>query len=100
MRDHKKEDGNALPLTPETTPTSSLPFTWNTNTESDHTELTPPPTPKLYPSLGEASVESGKQEPGKDWGLDLSTAVGCMQIKASEQAPRAEKPEDPFSVLE
>ncbi|XP_062276798.1 patatin-like phospholipase domain-containing protein 2 [Scomber scombrus] len=100
MQDNKKEDGNALPLTPETTPTSGLPFTWNTNTESNHTELTPPPTPKLYPRLGEATVESDKQESGKDCGLDLSTAVGCMQIRASEQRSSTEKPEDAFSVLE
>eukprot|EP00064_Thunnus_orientalis_P005458 superscaffoldBa00000535_g5472 len=57
---NRKEDVNALPLTPETTPTSSLTFTWNTNTESDHVSLTPPPTPTFCPEFGEATVESPK----------------------------------------
>ncbi|XP_044213142.1 patatin-like phospholipase domain-containing protein 2 [Thunnus albacares] len=96
---NKKEDVNALPLTPETTPTSSLTFTWNTNTESDHMFLTPPPTPTFCPEFGKATVESPKSA-GRSWGLGLGRAVGWIRHSASEQGSNIEKSEDSMSFSE
>ncbi|KAM9352304.1 patatin-like phospholipase domain-containing protein 2 [Symphorus nematophorus] len=82
--DQTKEDLNALPTTPEATPTSNLTFTWNTHTELDYRSLTPPPTPTFSSTsgFGEATTES-PQSAGRSWGL--GSAVGWIRNIASER---------------
>lgn len=94
--DQSEEDINALPLTPEASPTSGLTFTWKTNNELDHMSLTPPPTPTSSPAsgFGEAATESGG-----GWGL--GRAVGWIRNIASEQTSKPKKTDDsmPSSVF-
>ncbi|KAM7397130.1 hypothetical protein PAMP_020127 [Pampus punctatissimus] len=92
---NRKEDVNALPLTPESTPTSSFTFNWNTNTESDPMLLTPPPTPTFCPGF-EAAAGSLKTT-GRGWGLGLGRAVGWIRHIASEQGSNVKKSEDTMS---
>ncbi|XP_051238190.1 patatin-like phospholipase domain-containing protein 2 isoform X2 [Dicentrarchus labrax] len=82
--DQTKEDINTLPVTPDTSPSSSLTFTWNTHSELDHISLTPPPTPTFSPTpgFGEATTESPKST-GRGWAL--GRAVGWIRNIASEQ---------------
>lgn len=70
LQNNRSEDTNTLPMTPETSPTFSHTFTWNTHSEVENMTLTPPRTPSLSskPGLEEASVESPKSA-GGDCGL-------------------------------
>nr|XP_046250189.1 patatin-like phospholipase domain-containing protein 2 isoform X2 [Scatophagus argus] len=94
--DQEDEDSNTLPMTPEATPTSSLTFTWNTNSEVHHMSLTPPPTPTFSPAsgFGEAAAESPKSV-GRDWGL--GRAVGWIRNVSSEQTSNLKKTDDSLS---
>lgn len=80
-------------MTPEASPTSSLTYTWNTNSEEDHMPLTPPPTPSLSPTyspvFGEATMES-PQSAG--WGL--GRAVGWIRNIAFEQTSNNKEKDD------
>ncbi|XP_037622416.1 patatin-like phospholipase domain-containing protein 2 [Sebastes umbrosus] len=80
----RKEDINALPVTPTATPTSSLTLTWDSHGELDHMPLTPPLTPTVSSNsgFGEAAAESPKST-GRGWGL--GRAVGWIRNIASEQ---------------
>ncbi|XP_018541203.1 patatin-like phospholipase domain-containing protein 2 [Lates calcarifer] len=90
---NRKKDVNSLPMTPEASPTSSLTYTWNTNSEEDHMPLTPPPTPSLSPTyspvFGEATMES-PQSAG--WGL--GRAVGWIRNIAFEQTSNNKEKDD------
>lgn len=90
---HSEGDINALPLTPEATPTSSLNFTWDTHSAIDYKSLTPPSTPTLSPTagFGVAAAESPKGA-GTSWGL--GRAVGWIRNIASERTSNYIKTED------
>lgn len=49
---NQRKDPNSPPVTPESTPTSSFTFTWDTHHELAHTSLTPPPTPTFSRTSG------------------------------------------------
>uniref|UniRef100_UPI0037E86E58 patatin-like phospholipase domain-containing protein 2 n=1 Tax=Semicossyphus pulcher TaxID=241346 RepID=UPI0037E86E58 len=84
LPNQRQEDSNALPITPEATPTSRLTFTLSTQYELDLMPLTPPPTPTCSPTSGFDEVASESHESaGRGWGL--GRAVGWIRNIASEQ---------------
>ncbi|XP_034542216.1 patatin-like phospholipase domain-containing protein 2 isoform X2 [Notolabrus celidotus] len=89
-----QEDMNALPMTPEASPTSVFTFTWNKQNELDLMSLTPPPTPTCsLTSRFDEVVSESPNSSGGGWGL--GRAVGWIRNIASEQT--AKKKDDSAS---
>ncbi|CAJ1055966.1 patatin-like phospholipase domain-containing protein 2 isoform X1 [Xyrichtys novacula] len=86
----EQEDTDALPMTPEASPTSILTFTWNKQNELDLMTLTPPPTPTCSPTSGfDDEASESPSSSGSGWGL--GRAVGWIRNIASEQTSYLKK---------